>query len=507
MTNATKRKSKFRAAAVFGAAMSTALAAPEINAEIFEISWAGGLPFISFSPQGSTAGSGGQPADIDQVGGLGMADFDVFYTQFTNGPYGSNMFSNRGFGIANKSIVGVAQLQPGDVIQPSTFVGQTRAFGIVETGYAGFITNNGNVGWFKIQLDVGLAFSEGQFGSAAEALLVGDPLIFSDGILSINGVAADDVIRVTETGGGVTVDFNGFVQQFEDVQELNINTLAGSDQVVVDGFVGPITINGGDGNDTLTVNGPATNVTIYGEGGDDTILGGSGPDMIFGGLGDDDINGRGGADFLVGGDSVLNGPETNTIAGGNGADTILGSLGVDIVNGGDGADTILTFSSDDEIMGGRGNDQIEAGTGNDLVAAGAGSDTVAGGPGDDIVSGSGGQDMIDGGPGIDTISGGAASDTIQGGSGNDVIEGNDGLDMINGGPGDDEIFGGRAADTISGGAGNDVLNGQSENDVVNGNAGDDILTGGAGDDQLNGGNGVDTATDTGELGEVDIEIS
>ena len=329
--------------------------------------------------------------------------------------------------------------------------------------------------------------------------------VFEDGTLSIFGTDANDVIDVTNTAFTTEVVFNGDVETFDDVDEIVIESGAGADVITVLSLVRSF-IFAGSGDDTVTVNGIAR-TQIFGEDGNDNLTGGTGPDVIEGGPGNDELNGRGGADFLDGGSMVLAGPNMNTILGGNGADTILGGEDVDIVFGGDGADDISTFGGDDEIDGGRGNDTINAADGDDMIAGNSGNDVIVAGNGNDIIAGSGGQDTISGGAGNDTITGGNASDIINGDSGNDMIQGNDGLDVISGGPGNDTIFGGRAADTISGGAGDDILNGQSENDTINGNGGNDTLTGGGGNDLLNGGVGIDEATDTGEQGEISIEIS
>ena len=48
--------------------------------------------------------------------------------------------------------------------------------------------------------------------------------------------------------------------------------------------------------------------------------------------------------------------------------------------------------------------------------------------------------------------------------------------------------------------------GSSGDDCLFGEGSSDTLTGGGGIDLLNGGSGTDTATDTGEAGEVSIEI-
>ena len=59
---------------------------------------------------------------------------------------------------------------------------------------------------------------------------------------------------------------------------------------------------------------------------------------------------------------------------------------------------------------------------------------------------------------------------------------------------------------INGAAGNDLISGGEGDDTVFGAAGDDILSGNGGLDSLNGGVGLDTASDVGELLNINIEF-
>ena len=95
----------------------------------------------------------------------------------------------------------------------------------------------------------------------------------------------------------------------------------------------PISLMGGDGNDTLT--GGAGNDTIDGEGGADTIEGAAGNDMLNGGGGDDMLEGGVGND---------------TLDGGAGRDSLMGDDGADVFVWGD-EDVVTDFDNteDDEI--------------------------------------------------------------------------------------------------------------------------------------------------------------
>ncbi len=141
--------------------------------------------------------------------------------------------------------------------------------------------------------------------------------------------------------------------------------------------IGKIMINGGAGNDNITVDlGPQDadiQVSIYGGAGDDTITGGAENDSIWGGGGDDSID---------------------------------GGMGNDNINAGSGDDIVSGDEGDDYIVGGGGNDTLAGGTGNDSIDGGAGADQLSGGYGDDTVDGGAGADTLRGGDGSDTLIGG-----------------------------------------------------------------------------------------------------
>ena len=119
----------------------------------------------------------------------------------------------------------------------------------------------------------------------------------------------------------------------------------------------------------------------------------------------------------------------------------------------------------------------------------AGNDTISSSYPDTIINAGGGDDIV-------TFNA-LGSGTINGGPGDDLLTGSFSNDVLIGGNGNDEIRGGFGADVLMGSSGDDCLFGERSNDT---------LTGGGGIDLLNGGQGTDTATDTGEAGEVSIEI-
>jgi hypothetical protein len=185
-----------------------------------------------------------------------------------------------------------------------------------------------------------------------------------DGILTVTGTAARDVLKISMGHRQVAVDFgfDGTVDArfpMSGVRRLSVQLGDGNDGLSVIGAgVGdvPVTISGGLGNDAAGVVGTedpllarSAPVTIFGGGGDDNLsasVPGLAPVSVAGGAGDDVVSG---------GDGSI-GPETISLGGGN--DKFVSTLDVfsspftarnDAVDGGTGKDTLElrgTFESE-----------------------------------------------------------------------------------------------------------------------------------------------------------------
>lgn len=128
--------------------------------------------------------------------------------------------------------------------------------------------------------------------------------------VSVDGTVANDHVTVSSANGAVAIA--GLPA------EVTINHGDLDDGIVV---------NGNGGNDTIDASGLQSgnpHLTLDGGAGNDTITGGQDGDLIFGGDGHDVLKGGAGGD---------------TIDGGIGDDVITGGLGDDVLGGGDGADT------------------------------------------------------------------------------------------------------------------------------------------------------------------------
>lgn len=190
----------------------------------------------------------------------------------------------------------------------------------------------------------------------------------------------------------------------------------GDDSLV--GSSGTDTLLGGQGGDTIEGGGGAD--FLNGNLGDDYIKGAG---QLFGEGGDDrlDLNASSTVSTLDGGagnDSLsVYGSGVVRLVGGDGNDTVVSSI--------QGAQTVLGGAGDDRLLlGGFGPKSIDGGDGNDLILAQQGYGQAFGGAGDDTVSmvsvidastvsGGDGNDVLSGGPFV-TVDGGAGNDTLGG---------------------------------------------------------------------------------------------
>lgn len=237
-------------------------------------------------------------------------------------------------------------------------------------------------------------------------------------------------------------------------------------------FAGPVTLDGGAGDDSLDAFGYSPNnidaVSV--------LLGGEGADTLNPSnwnIGDRAYGGNGNDSFI--------GATTQTIAttlyfGEGGADTIAGGRSRDLADGGIGADSISGGDNLDTLFGGSDNDTIDGGLGNDMITGGTGADSLRGGADNDSIIADSGADLAYGDAGNDTIYSGLVDGIAGfGGDGNDQLATGNGADYLSGDVGDDTIFSGLGADSLFGGAGVDALGGYFGNDSLVGGAGIDYF--------------------------------
>jgi Ca2+-binding RTX toxin-like protein len=312
---------------------------------------------------------------------------------------------------------------------------------------------------------------------AASFAATAAPASAAVGSASISGSTA--TLNLDGADDNVTVSVsNGLLVHGQTTGGLNSaadwdSNTRGDQTVPADGTF-TVVVNGGDGNDSLTV--LAKNTEIHAA----------------------TLNGDGGDDVLTGADS------NDTLNGGDGNDRLVGAKGTDVMNGGAGNDTLVWNNGDgsDRINGDAGNDGTEV-NGSPTLGDVFTLDPEPGGVKfkrtnlvqftlDTAterfqVNGLGGDDSVSASAGVGagtllSVDGGVGADTVNGSDGPDLILGGEGNDTLNGGGGDDRIVGDRGNDTMSGGTGDDTLvwNNGDGTDVMNGDDGrDDIEVNGA----------------------------
>ena len=244
-------------------------------------------------------------------------------------------------------------------------------------------------------------------GAATEVTLtggIGDDTMTFDG----NGRYTDTVVFEGQDGNDVISATGAF--------KANVNGGAGNDTVTVDTLGGSFVVKLGSGSDTLILadtdggfGGSAANIVR-------DFVAGAGGDII-------DLSA-----YLAGGALTNYTPGDNPFLDGHmrlvqaGADTLVQ---IDRDGGSDGFVTVMTlqktFASNFTAFNFNGLAPLPA-----PVEGGAGVDSLTGTEGIDVLNGNGGND---------SLVGLAGADVLNGGAGNDVLDGGDGDDVLNGGSG------------------------------------------------------------------------
>jgi Ca2+-binding RTX toxin-like protein len=275
-------------------------------------------------------------------------------------------------------------------------------------------------------------------------------------VATLNLDGSDDVETISvESGLLVHSGVGGALKSTADWD----STVDGEQTLPADGQHS-IVVNGGAGNDTITVH------TAVGEIGFDQLNGDAGDDVLTDGDNGDLVNGGDGNDRLIGGkggDDLFGGPGDDTFVwnDGDSSDQIEGEAGNDtvVVNGsqllGDSFTlapesghirfkrvNLTTFSlfataEQFQVNGLGGGDSLTT-----LPGVGALTQlSVDGGSGNDLIQGSDGADLLVGGAGNDRITGGPGRDVVLADGGDDQVDVRDnGADFASGGDGNDELF-------------------------------------------------------------------
>ncbi|HTU13021.1 MAG TPA: hypothetical protein VMG08_19180 [Allosphingosinicella sp.] len=225
-----------------------------------------------------------------------------------------------------------------------------------------------------------------------------------------------------------------------------------------------VTVNGGDGNDSISatglVNGTAI-LTLDGGSGND-VLRSSGDGIYLGGIGDDVI-------FA----GLTNASEV--IDGGDGVDTLDTTTwgGPYIINMVTGVTNYSgeSFVNFENLITGAGNDGITGTAVANIIRTGAGLDNIAG---------SGGNDTLEGGADADTLDGGADIDTLDYTSSDAGVTVSLATNSASGGHATGDSI--ANFENVTGSGFVDNLGGNGQANILNGGGGADLLAGAGGDD-------------------------
>jgi Ca2+-binding RTX toxin-like protein len=250
--------------------------------------------------------------------------------------------------------------------------------------------------------------------------------------------------------------------------------------------LGAGTASGGDGDDTLVLEG---RVEVEGSAYDDVLVGAEFSDDLYGGAGDDVLRGGPGRDYLQADPSDIPAPGEDPYD--------------DRVYGGPGGDGIYVGNGDDVARGGSGDDNLVHGFGRADLLAGSGEDYL-----DTLLEFADGS-RVDGGPGVDlayvwaVVAGGRRLPDVEG----RIALGPGELRMTRRGTTHAAVLAGleqlRIPDgrwTVVGTAADEIFYGgdlRRDALVVRARGGDDRVSGTEGDDVLDGGFGRDVLYDSG----------
>jgi Ca2+-binding RTX toxin-like protein len=189
-------------------------------------------------------------------------------------------------------------------------------------------------------------------------------------ILQFNGSNASETVNISASGSRalLTRDIASVAMDLNDVERIDLRTLGGSDNVIVNDVTGTdlATVNidlGAAGQvDTVTINATQADdvISVIGDGSSVSVLGlaaqinithfdPSADRLVINGLGGDDV---------VAASSLAAGSIQFTADGGDGDDLLLGGGGNDVLRGGNG---------DDVLLGGPGIDVLDDGAGDNLI--------------------------------------------------------------------------------------------------------------------------------------------
>jgi hypothetical protein len=306
----------------------------------------------------------------------------------------------------------------------------------------------------------------------------------------------------------------------------DIVTIAGANDLVTGtyedvtvlgtGVTSAATIDLGDGDNTILLNGTGGDAITVGKG-TNSIRASGNLNVLALGAGDNQIVLSGNGNTATVTDTTGTGTDNFQIQGGVGDSITFGMAGGSVTGTATtGITTItqaLTSANQVNVNLGNGAGKVTLGNGHDTVTANGAASIVKVGSGVDTITANGAGDAITFGNGADTVTANGAKDNITGGNGSSTITANGAGDVITLGNGANKLTANGIGDTIKVGNGNNTITATGSSDTITAGNGANTITGGSlativagsgnntitagGSATITAGNGNDTVTATG----------
>ena len=288
---------------------------------------------------------------------------------------------------------------------------------------------------------------------------------------------------ITDFGGFATITFNGFVEDVDDIDTVNIG---GTNNTVTETLAAAhserdFTITGGTGNGRFTL-GDGANV-LSTTGSNNVVKMGSTEAPVIGEeIGEasgDAVTILGGTNNSVtlgdGNNKVAVDGTTSTITLGNGANSVTANGNDDVITVGNGANTIQANGTEDAITAGNGSNGITANGDDDVITAGNGNNTIAANGKEDIITLGNGANTLTANGNVDIITIGNGNNNVTAGGNGDTITLGTGNDIVNAAGSNNDTI------TSAGGKGTFTIGGQSSLTLTASSAGTTVDAQGASD--------------------------
>lgn len=343
---------------------------------------------------------------------------------------------------------------------------------------------------------------------------------------TINAGSGTDAVYILGIDGASLPAFSPDFNDPVPSSPSDIVTIAGANDLVTatyedvtvlgTGVTSAATIDLGDGDNTILLNGTGGDHITVGNGTNSVRASGN-LNVLALGAGDNQIVLSGNANTATVTDTTGTGTDNFQIQGGVGDSIVLGMAGGSVTGTATtGVTTVtqaLTSANQVNVNLGNGTGAVTLGNGHDTVTANGAASVIKVGSGVDTINANGAGDNVTFGNGADTVTANGSNDKITGGNGNSTVVANGNADAITLGNGANKLTANGVGDAIKVGNGNNTITATGSSDTITAGNGANTITGGSlativagsgnntitagGSSKITAGNGNDTVTATG----------